>query len=98
MEIDATALSRYERGRGSKEFTPGLRRKIEKLYGEEVAEWIAMGELPEVEQKSTASHNDISEELSELVESFSKLSPKKQKYYLHKIIAEALEEELKKEE
>jgi len=46
LGITMTAISRYENGRGAKEFTPGFYRKIKNTYGKEVAEWIATGELP----------------------------------------------------
>jgi len=57
LGIDATQLSRYETGRGAKEFPPGLMRKIEKLYGEEVAEWIATGELPREDNNAKYVNN-----------------------------------------
>ena len=43
LDLDVTALSRYERGRGAKEPSYMLKDKLKKVFGDEVAEWIASG-------------------------------------------------------
>ena len=57
LGITMTAISRYENGRGAKEFTPGFYRKIKNTYGKEVAEWIESGKLPKEDNNAKYVNN-----------------------------------------
>ncbi|BAF69572.1 LexA family transcriptional regulator [Nitratiruptor sp. SB155-2] len=52
IDTDVTAVSRYERGAGAKKITYNIKSRLKDAFGEEVAQWIATGELPQIDQKS----------------------------------------------